>query len=182
MAVFAQGPVGLMATVGARLRGAGLIIAVESVPKRQDLARFYGADVIVDFTKEDVVKRILELTAGLGVDTAIEAIGLDSTFQQCIEVTKAGGFISNIGYHGQGEYVHLPRLAWGVGMAEKTIATGLCPGGRLRMERLLRILEMKRVDPTRLTTHTFPFAELEKAFEIMDKKLDGVLKPLIVFE
>ena len=159
-----------------------MIIAVESVPKRQDLARFYGADVIVDFTKEDVVKRILELTAGLGVDTAIEAIGLDSTFQQCIEVTKAGGFISNIGYHGQGEYVHLPRLAWGVGMAEKTIATGLCPGGRLRMERLLRILEMKRVDPTRLTTHTFPFAELEKAFEIMDKKLDGVLKPLIVFE
>src|SRR5438128_9360818 len=107
VAVFGQGPVGLMATVGARLRGAGLIIAVESVPKRQDLARFYGADVIVDFTKEDVVKRILELTAGLGVDTAIEAIGLDSTFQQCIEVTKAGGFISNIGYHGQGEYVHI---------------------------------------------------------------------------
>src|SRR5205807_5904537 len=119
VAVFAQGPVGLMATVGARLRGAGLIIAVESVPKRQDLARFYDADVIVDFTKEDVVKRILELTAGLGVDTAIEAIGLDSTFQQCIEVTKAGGFISNIGYHGEGEYVHLPRVAWGVGMAEK---------------------------------------------------------------
>lgn len=180
--VFAQGPVGLMATAGARLRGAGLIIAVESVPKRQELARFYGADVIVDFTKEDVVKRILELTAGLGVDTAIEAIGLDSTFQQCIEVTKAGGIISNIGYHGQGEYVHLPRVAWGVGMAEKTITTGLCPGGRLRMERLLRMLEMKRVDPTHLTTHTFPFGELEKAFEIMDKKLDGVLKPLIVFE
>lgn len=182
VAIFAQGPVGLMATAGARLRGAGLIIAVESVPKRQELARFYGADVIVDFTKEDVVKRILELTAGLGVDTAIEAIGLDSTFQQCIEVTKAGGIISNIGYHGQGEYVHLPRVAWGVGMAEKTITTGLCPGGRLRMERLLRMLEMKRVDPTHLTTHTFPFGELEKAFEIMDKKLDGVLKPLIVFE
>ena len=50
------------------------------------------------------------------------------------------------------------------------------------MERLLRLLEMKRVDPTRMTTHTFPFGELDKAFEIMDKKLDGVLKPLIVFE
>jgi threonine dehydrogenase-like Zn-dependent dehydrogenase len=182
VAVFAQGPVGLMATVGARLRGAGLIIAVESVPKRQELARFYGADVVIDFTKEDVVKRILELTGGLGVDTAIEAIGLDSTFQQCIEVTKAGGFISNIGYHGQGEYVHIPRVEWGVGMAEKTITTGLCPGGRLRMQRLLQLLEMKRVDPVRMTTHTFPFGELDKAFEIMDKKLDGVLKPLIVFE
>src|SRR6266480_5925679 len=182
VAVFAQGPVGLMATVGAHLRGAGLLIAVESVPKRQELARFYGADVVVDFTKEDVVKRILELTDGLGVDTAIEAIGLDSTFQQCIEVTKAGGFISNIGYHGQGEYVHIPRVAWGVGMAEKTITTGLCPGGRLRMQRLLQLLEMKRVDPSHMTTHTFPFGELDKAFEIMDKKLDGVLKPLIVFE
>jgi threonine dehydrogenase-like Zn-dependent dehydrogenase len=97
-------------------------------------------------------------------------------------VTKAGGFISNIGYHGQGEYVHIPRVAWGVGMAEKTITTGLCPGGRLRMQRLLQLLEMKRVDPTRMTTHTFPFGELDRAFEIMDKKLDGVLKPLIVFE
>ncbi len=65
--------------------------------------------------------------------------------------------------------------------AEKTITTGLCPGGRLRMERLLRVLEMKRVDPTLMTTHTFPFDEMERAFEIMDKKLDGVLKPLIVF-
>jgi threonine dehydrogenase-like Zn-dependent dehydrogenase len=78
--------------------------------------------------------------------------------------------------------VHLPRVAWGVGMAEKTITTGLCTGGRLRMERLLRLLEMKRVDPTRMTTHTFRFGELDRAFTIIDRKLDGVLKPLIVFD
>ena len=166
--VFAEGPVRLMATVGAKLRGAGLIIGVEAVPRRQDLARLYGADVIADFSKEDVVQRILDLTEGQGVDTAIE-------------VTKAGGTISNVGYHGHGDFVHIPRVEWGVGMAEKTITTGLCPGGRLRMERLLRVLEMKRVDPTLMTTHTFPFDEMERAFEIMDKKLDGVLKPLIVF-
>jgi threonine dehydrogenase-like Zn-dependent dehydrogenase len=170
-----------MATVGAKLRGAGLIIGVETVPKRQDLARQYGADVIVDFSREDPVERILALTGGVGVDTAIEALGADSTFQNCVRVTKAGGTISNVGYHGEGEFVHLPRVEWGVGMAEKTIATGLCPGGRLRMERLLRILEMKRVDPTPMTTHTFNFSEMERAFEVMDKKLDGVLKPLIVF-
>jgi len=168
VAVFAEGPVGLMATVGAKLRGAGLIIGVEAVPRRQDLARLYGADVIADFSKEDVVQRILDLTEGQGVDTAIE-------------VTKAGGTISNVGYHGHGEFVPIPRVEGGVGMAEKTITTGLCPGGRLRMERLLRVLEMKRVDPTLMTTHTFPFDEMERAFEIMDKKLDGVLKPLIVF-
>lgn len=181
VAVFACGPVGLMAIVGAKLRGAGLIIGVESVPRRQDLARTYGADVIVDFSKEDVVQRILALTDGQGVDTAIEALGADSTFQNAMKVTKAGGTISNVGYHGHGDFVHIPRLEWGVGMAEKTIATGLCPGGRLRMERLLRVLEMKRVDPTLMTTHTFPFDQMERAFEVMDKKLDGVLKPLIIF-
>jgi isopropanol dehydrogenase (NADP+) len=182
VAVFAEGPVGLMATAGAKLQGAGLIIGVEAVPKRQDLARQYGADVIVDFSKEDPVKRILTLTDGIGVDTAIEALGADSTFQNCIKVTKPGGTISNICYHGEGEFVHLPRVEWGVGMAEKTIATGLCPGGRLRMERLLRLLQMKRVDPTAMTTHTFAFGDMERAFEVMDKKLEGVLKPLIVFE
>src|SRR5437588_944320 len=60
VAVFAQGPVGLMATAGAKLRGAGLIFAVESIRARQELARFYGADVIVDPTRDDVVPRIVE--------------------------------------------------------------------------------------------------------------------------
>jgi threonine dehydrogenase-like Zn-dependent dehydrogenase len=179
--IFAQGPVGLMATAGARLRGAGLIIAVESVPRRQELARLYGADVIVDHTQEDVVARVRALTDGLGVDSAIEALGSDTTFQNAISITRPGGTISNAGYHGHGDFVRIPRLDWGVGMAEKTIKTGLCPGGRLRMQRLLTLLQTGRVDPTPLSTHTFPFAELDKAFAIMDNKLDGVIKPLIVF-
>ncbi|HEU5368017.1 MAG TPA: hypothetical protein VFU69_06120, partial [Ktedonobacterales bacterium] len=108
-------------------------------------------------------------------------LGADSTFQQAVAVTKPGGVIANIGYHGEGEFVPIPRQAWGVGMAEKTIKTGLCPGGRLRMERLLCILETKRVDPTCMTTHTYPFDQLDQAFEIMDQKRDGVIKPLIVF-
>ncbi len=182
VAVLAQGPVGLMATAGARLRGAGLVIGVESVPSRQELARFYGADVIVDFGKEDVVERIRELTDGQGVDTAIEALGADVTFQTAVKVTKPGGTISVIGYFGQGEFVHIPRVEWGVGMADKTIATGLCPGGRLRMERLLRVLRNKRVDPTRLTTHRFPFSEMERAFEVSDKKLEDTVKVLVSFD
>ncbi|MFR9787190.1 NAD(P)-dependent alcohol dehydrogenase [Streptomyces sp. MB22_4] len=182
VAVLAQGPVGLMATVGARLRGAGLVIGVESVPSRQKLARFYGADVIVDFGKEDVVERIHELTGGQGVDTAIEALGADVTFQTAVKVTKPGGTISVIGYFGQGEFVHIPRVEWGVGMADKTIATGLCPGGRLRMERLLRVLESGRVDPTRMTTHRFPFSQMERAFEVSDKKLEDTVKVLVDFD
>jgi isopropanol dehydrogenase (NADP+) len=181
VAVLAQGPVGLMSTVGARLQGAGLVIGVESVPSRQKLARIYGADEIVDFTKEDVVDRVMELTDGEGVDTAIEALGADITFQTAIKITKPGGTVSNTGYFGEGEFVSIPRVEWGVGMADMTIATGLCPGGRLRMERLLRVLQGGRVDPTPMTTHTFRFDEMERAFEVADKKLDDVIKPLITF-
>ncbi len=181
VAVLAQGPVGLMATAGARLRGAGLVIGVEAVPRRQELARTYGADEIVDFTTGDVVERITDLTGGEGVDCAIEALGADVTFQTAVKVTKPGGTISNTGYFGEGEFVHIPRVAWGVGMADKTIATGLCPGGRLRMERLLKVLETGRVDPTLMTSHRFPFDQLDRAFEISDKKLEDVIKTLITF-
>jgi threonine dehydrogenase-like Zn-dependent dehydrogenase len=181
VAIFAQGPVGLMATVGATLRGAGLILVVESDVKRGHLAREYGANIVIDFSKEDPVKRILAETGGIGVDTAIEALGGDLSFQQCVAATKPGGTISNVGYHGTGEFVSIPREAWGVGMADKTIRTGLCPGGRLRMERLLRMLEQRLVDPTKLTTHTFRFDDIPQAFDIMNRKLDGVLKPLILF-
>ncbi|HEY2549127.1 MAG TPA: NAD(P)-dependent alcohol dehydrogenase [Streptosporangiaceae bacterium] len=181
VAVLAQGPVGLMCTAGAKLRGAGLIIGVESVPERQELARKYGADEIVDFAKDDIVDRVMELTEGEGVDTAIEALGADVTFQAAVKITKPGGTVSNTGYFGEGEFVRIPRVEWGVGMAGKTIATGLCPGGRLRMERLLRVLESGRLDPTMMTTHTFKFGDMERAFEVSDKKLDNVIKPLITF-
>jgi threonine dehydrogenase-like Zn-dependent dehydrogenase len=181
VAVFALGPVGLMAVAGARLRGAGLIIGVDSVPHRQELARQYGADVIVDFTRVDPIEAILDLTNGKGVDSAIEALGSDITFQNAITVTKPGGTIANVGYHGTGDFLHVPRLGWGVGMSEKSIVNGLCPGGKLRMERLLKVIENGRVDPTLMTTHTFPFSELSVAFDFMDKKLNGIVKPLIVF-
>ena len=181
VAVFALGPVGLMAVAGARMLGAGLIVGVDSVPRRQELARAYGADVTVDFEKEDAVARVMELTGGAGVDSAIEALGSDESFQNAVRVTRPGGAISNAGYHGKGDFVRIPRMEWGVGMAEKTIRTGLCPGGRLRMERLLRLIEHRRIDPTRLTTHTFRFAELERAFEMMERKSDGIIKPLILF-
>ncbi|TAM84484.1 MAG: NAD(P)-dependent alcohol dehydrogenase [Acidobacteria bacterium] len=181
VAIFAQGPVGLMATVGARLLGAGLVMAVESVPKRQGLARHFGADVVVDFREKDPVQAILDLTDGQGADATIEALGSEETFEACIKATRPGGVISNIGYHGHGDFLRLPRLAWGVGMSDKTIRTGLCPGGAERMKRLMRLLEAGRVDPTPLTTHRFPFSEIEKAFRMMETKEGGIIKPLISF-
>lgn len=181
VAVFAQGPVGLMATAGARLCGAGRVIAVESVPRRQALARFYGADDVVDFSAVDPVAAILELTGGEGVDSAIEALGSGETFAACVEVTRPGGTISNVGFHGTGTHVPLPREAWGSGVGGKTIRTALSPGGAERMARLMRLVANRRVDPTPMTTHRFPFDDLATAFRMMDRKEDDVVKPLIAF-
>jgi isopropanol dehydrogenase (NADP+) len=180
VAIFAQGPVGLMATVGARLLGAGQVIAVENVQGRKELARHFGADEVVDFKQVDAVEAIRELTGG-GVDSAIEALGRQESFEACVRVTRPGGTISNIGYHGDGDYVRIPRIDWGVGMGDKTIRTALCPGGKERMSRLLRLLETGRVDPTPMTTHTFDFEQLDRAFEMMKSKADGIIKPLIRF-
>lgn len=181
VAVFAQGPVGLMATVGARLLGAGEVITVETLDNRKELSRKYGADKVIDFKETDPVEAIMDYTGGVGVDSAIESLGMQKSFEDCVKVTRPGGTISNIGYHGEGDYVKLPRMAWGVGMSDKTVRTALCPGGKERMGRLLRLIETGRVDPTLMTTHTFGFDEIEKAFHMMENKEDNVIKPLIEF-
>jgi isopropanol dehydrogenase (NADP+) len=182
VAVFGAGPVGLMAIQGARLRGAGEVIAVEGVAPRQVLARRFGAGPVLDPTRGDPVPRIREMTRGNGVDAAIEALGSDETFGNCIRSTRPGGTVSNVGYHGAGDFVRIPRLEWGVGMNDTTIRTGLCPGGRERMGRLLRILSQGLVDPSPMTSHRFPFAEIETAFGMMDRKEGGIIKPLIRFD
>lgn len=181
VAVFGEGPVGMMATVGARLLGAGFVIGVESHAGRSALARRFGADLIVDFSKEDPVAAILKATGGRGVDTAIEALGSPRTFAACVSVTRPGGTISNVGYHGDGDAVPIPRLDWGVGMSDKTIRTALCPGGSERMGRLMGLIGSGRVDPLPMTTHRFRFAEIGRAFEAMQRKADGIIKPLILF-
>lgn len=181
VAVFGAGPVGMVAIAGAKLLGAGYVIAVEYVGKRQDFARYFGADDVIGIPSLDPAEEILKRTQGRGVDSAIEAVGSPETFANCIRVTRPGGTISNVGYHGQGELVPIPRSDWGVGMAEKTIRTALCPGGRVRMERMLRLLRYRRIDPSPMTTHRFPFADVPRAFEMMTKKEDGIIKPLILF-
>ncbi|GAC1498561.1 MAG: hypothetical protein NVS2B12_04320 [Ktedonobacteraceae bacterium] len=182
VAIFAQGPVGLSTTIGARLLGAGRIFAVESKPTRVELSKRFGADVVIDPTKGDTVQQIIELNGGEGVDSAIESLGAPQTFKNCIKVTRPGGTISNIGYHGEaGAPLQIPLEAFGLGMSDKTIRTALCPGGRERMTRLLRLIETGRIDPTPMTTHRFPFAQVEQAFHLMTTKEDNIIKPLITF-
>ncbi len=159
-----------------------LVIAVESVPKRQELARQFGADEIVDFSKVDPVEAIRRLTSGDGVDSAIECLDGQATFEACVKATRPGGTISIAGYFGHGDSVNIPRIDWGVGMGDKVMRTGLCPGGNERMSRLLRLIETDRVDPAPLTTHEFGFHEVDQALRLMETKEDGIIKPLILFE
>ena len=133
------GPCRAFATIGARLLGAGRIIAVEARPERKALAMHFGADVTVDFTQREDVEEIMEMTGGEGVDSAIEAFGFQKTFEACIRVTKRRRSVSNIGYHGNPATLKMPRLALGLGMNDKAIRTGLCPGGKERMNRMLRL-------------------------------------------
>ncbi|MFI0396935.1 NAD(P)-dependent alcohol dehydrogenase [Paracoccus jiaweipingae] len=181
-AVFGCGPVGLMAVAGARMLGAGLLIAVDGDDRRLKLAQEeYGADIGINFTKTDPISKIMELTNGRGVDSAIEAVGSQATFEGCIKATCPGGTISNIGYHGSGDNVKIPLAEWGVGMSNKTIMSGLCEGGSARMGRLMTLLRNGRVDPTKMSTHHFDFKDVDKALKLMDSKEDGIIKPVIHF-
>ena len=89
--IFAQGPIGLCATAGARLRGAGQIIVVDSVENRLQMSRKLGADVTVNFKDGNPVEAIMRLTESRGVDVAIEALGTQQTFESSLRVLKPGG-------------------------------------------------------------------------------------------
>ncbi|MBI5058929.1 NAD(P)-dependent alcohol dehydrogenase [candidate division KSB1 bacterium] len=180
--IIGQGPVGLMATAGARLLGAGLIIVVDEFEHRFKLAKEYGADVWINYKVQNVVDEVMKLTGGKGANAAIEAVGTQVTFETCFKVTRPGGTISNIGYHSEGEYLKIPRVEWGMGMAQKTIRSHLCPGGAERMGRLLTLIKNGRVDPTKMTTHHFKFADVPKALKMMETKEDNMIKPVIHFD
>jgi threonine dehydrogenase-like Zn-dependent dehydrogenase len=180
VAVFAQGPIGLMATAAARLLGAGLVIAVESDPKRQSLAKSFGADVVIDFTKSDPVEEIIRLT-GDGVDSAVEALGTQGTFESCVKVTRPGGTVSIVGWFTDDDYIKIPRVAFGLGIGDKKIVGSFAPGGAELMTRLLRLIQNGRVDPRPLGTHRFAFEEAAVAWSMLAAKEDGIIKPVIAF-
>lgn len=177
VAVFAQGPIGLCATVGARLMGATTIIAVETVPERIAIAMRLGADHVIDFRKSDPVAEIRRITDGRGVDVAIEALGTQATFEAALRVLRPGGTLSSLGvYSGP---LTLPLDAFAAGLGDHRIITTLCPGGKERMRRLMNVIEGGRVDLKPLVTHRFKLDDIEQAYELFSNQRDGVLKVAI---
>jgi alcohol dehydrogenase len=128
VAVFAQGPIGLCATLGAKLRGASRIITVDGVAERLRMSEKLGADDTIDFNREDPVDRIMELTGGRGVDVAIEALGTQATFESCLRVLKPGGTLSSLGvYSGK---VELPLDAFAAGLGDHRSSRRSAPAAR----------------------------------------------------
>jgi len=177
VAVFAQGPIGLCATLGARLMGASAIFAVETVPARTAVAKKLGADHVVDFRKVDVVDEIRRLTDGRGVDVAIEALGTQGTFEAALRVLRPGGTLSSLGVYSSD--LKIPLDAFTAGLGDNKIITTLCPGGKERMRRLLSVVAAGRADLKALVTHRFKLADIEAAYDLFANQRDGVLKVAI---
>ena len=175
------GPVGLMAVAASALKGAGRLFAVGSRPNCVEAAKFYGATDIINYKDGEIVDQVMEKTAGKGVDKVIVAGGDNDTFIQAVKMVKPGGRIGNVNYLGSGEYVRIPRVEWGCGMGHKTIAGGLMPGGRLRMEKLVSLMQYGRLDTSKLLTHKFKgFEHMEEALMLMKDKPKDLIKPVVV--
>ena len=174
--VFAQGPIGLCATAGAKLMGASLIIGVESDPTRTAMARKMGADVVLNQNEVDVISEVKRLTDG-GADVAIEALGIQETFENSLRCLRPGGTLSSLGvYSGK---LQVPYDAFAAGLGDYKIVTTLCPGGKERMRRLMNLVQSGRFDPTPLITHRFSLDDIVEAYHIFGDRLDGVLKVAI---
>jgi threonine dehydrogenase-like Zn-dependent dehydrogenase len=171
--VFAQGPVGLCATLGARLLGAALVIGVEGDAVRRRSATRLGADVVLDPNAVDVVAEVKRLTGG-GVDVAIEALGTQATFEASLRCLRPGGTLSSLGVY-SGE-LRLPGDALAAGLGDHRIVTTLCPGGKERMRRLMELVRRKRADLTPLLTHDFRLDHIRDAYTHFGERRDGVVK------
>jgi len=174
--VFAQGPIGLCATAGAKLMGASLIIGVDGDENRLVMARRMGADVVLDYREVDVVAEVNRLTGG-GADVTIEALGTQQTFENALRCLRPGGTLSSLGvYSGK---LQVPYEAFAAGIGDYRIVTTLCPGGKERMRRLMSIVQSGRFDPTPLVTHSFSLDEIEEGYRVFGQRLGGVMKVAI---
>ncbi len=174
VAVFAQGPVGLCATAGARLRGASVVIAISSAPERLEMATRMGANVLLNYKQVDVVDEIMKLTGGRGVDASIECLGTRTTFEQALRVLKPGGTLSSLGVYS--EDLQLPVSAFASGLGDHTIRTSLCPGGKERMRRMMNVVQHGGLDFASLVTHRFRLEQIVDAYRLFEEKRDGVIK------
>jgi threonine dehydrogenase-like Zn-dependent dehydrogenase len=132
-----------------------------------------GADVVLDYTRQDVVAEIKKLTGG-GVDVAIEALGQQSTFENALRSIRPGGTVSSLGVYSG--HLMMPLDAIGAGLADQTLLTTLCPGGKERMRRLMSVVRARRFPFRELLTHSFRLDQIVEAYDLFAHQRDGVMK------
>ncbi|MBF4520584.1 zinc-dependent alcohol dehydrogenase family protein [Acinetobacter towneri] len=177
IAIVGTGPIGMGCLLTAQLYSPAQIIAVDMDDNRLAMAKELGATHTVNSAKEDAVQRILEITGGRGVDCAMEAVGIEATWDICQNVVKEGGHIANVGVHGKSVNFELNKL-W---IKNLTITTGLVNANTTGM--LLKTCCSGKLPLEKLATHHFKFTEFEKAYDVFKHASDEkALKVMINYE
>ena len=159
VAIVGAGPIGLAALLTAAFYAPAEIILVDIDENRLAVGKRFGATAIVNSADGGAAERIMKLTGGRGVDTAIEAVGIPATFTLCEDIIAPGGTIANVGVHGSKVDLHLERL-WSQNM---TITTRLVDTASIPM--LLKTVQSTRLDAKQLITHRFKFDQIMQAYE-----------------
>ena len=172
--VVGAGPIGLSAITSAQLFSPRLVVAVDLSESRLQEAKIFGADVVIDNSREDAVAAVRALTEGLGADVAIEAVGVPATFELAVDLVRPGGHIANIGVHGAPATLHLERI-WDRNL---TITTGLVDTSST--PTLLRLLVSRQVDAARFVTQHLGLQEMETAYDVFSRAGEtGALKVVL---
>ncbi|MGZ4758355.1 MAG: zinc-dependent alcohol dehydrogenase family protein [Acidimicrobiales bacterium] len=174
VAVVGSGPIGLSAMMGARLFSPAHVVAIDMADSRLEAAKTFGADIVINNSREDALQIVRELTGGLGADVAIEAVGVPATFELAAVLARPGGHIANIGVHGQPVTLHLEDL-W---IRNVTITTGLVD--TYSTPTLLRLAQGHQVDTDRFITHHFTMDQFDEAYDVFARAADtGALKVIL---
>jgi alcohol dehydrogenase len=160
VAVIGSGPVGLSAVMTARLYGPAKIIAIDLDGARLKRAAEFGATDTVNSGDSDWKDQVLACTDGLGVDVAIEAVGLPSTFTMATEIVRPGGSVANIGVHGKPVELKLNEL-W---IKNIDISMGLVSTNTLGM--LLKLVAEHKLPAEKFVTHEFTFDQMLEAYDV----------------
>jgi alcohol dehydrogenase len=159
VAIVGAGPVGLAALLTAQFFSPGQLIVIDKDDNRLAVAKQFGATETINNATSDAVARVKGLTGGKGVDAVIEAVGTPATFELCQELIAPGGTIANVGVHGEKVDLHLEKL-WSQNIS---ITTRLVDTVTTRM--LLKAVETKKIDPSRLITYRFPLDRILDAYD-----------------
>jgi len=174
VAIVGSGPIGLAALLTAQFYSPAQIIMIDLDDNRLEYARRFGATSIINSSDGNAAKTVKALTGGRGVDTAIEAVGVPSTFELCEQLVAPGGIIANIGVHGSKADLHLETL-WSANIA---ITTGLVD--TISTPMLLKLVEAQKLDPKPLITHRFPLDQADEAYDVFSRAADTKALKVII--